>query len=443
MKITLGEKNVVVQGMTMEENSWGRYQFPNIYFDGEKLIARVHTGMDDWADFEQSNERWFYSTDAGKTWVEGSEELAEASAFQLPNGDKLFFIPRGGKDIYHYKEFVDDLYSLLPSDDITKKAEPGHLPPCAGWYSQWVYPLKFTTYDSELIPDELRDELYFAQKRIKAGETEAVEERGEIIWPHMPFDVMWVDIEKKATTRPMNGTSSGKPRVAPDGTLWLVTYPGADLDENNGAYLGYSSVALLVSEDNGKTWKLRSKVKYVPDVTENIHAVREGGFNEATFEFMPDGSVIMLMRCNDVCHGSKSWSPMYITRSTDNGYTWEKPRIFSKYGVLPKSCQLDCGVTLAIYGRPGIFVRGTKDPSGIEWEDEIEVMTPEDRSALGNTKIEGRPTFHQWEGSCCNCDIVTIAENKAVIIYSDFYYPDETGLKRKTIITQTVTVEMD
>lgn len=443
MKITLGEKNVVVQGMTMEENSWGKYQFPKIFFDGEKLIAKVHTGLDDWADLTNERERWFASADGGKTWVEGGEELAEKTALELPNGDKLRFIANPGIDVYHYKEKVKDLYELLPSDKIDEKAEPGCLPVMAGWFSQWVYPLKFVTYDFELLPDELAALKHFPQKRKKAGESEYVEEKGEINWPHMPFNVMWVDIEEKATTCPITGGGSGNVKVAPDGTLWMMTATMSDLDENNGAYLKYSAAVLLVSEDNGKSWNLRSKVRYVPDPSENIHAFCEGGFNEMAFEFMPDGSVMMLMRCNDVCHGSKSWSPMYITRSTDNGYTWEKPRYFAKYGVLPRSCQLDCGATLAIYGRPGIFVRGTADPSGIEWEDEIEVMTPEDRSALGNTKIEGRPTFHQWEGSCCNCDIVAISENEAVIIYSDFYYPDETGLKRKTIITQTVTVEMD
>ena len=442
MKITLGEQNVVVQGMTMEENGWGRYQFPKVFYDGEKLIARVHTGMDDWADFDKSNERWFFSCDEGKTWTEGGEELAEAAALKLPNGDKLMFVSRAGGDVYHMKEQVKELYELLPSDKL-EKAESGCLPAPAGWFSQWIYPLKFVTYDSELLPDELQKDLYYAQKRIKVGETEAVEEKGEIIWPHMPYNVMWVDIEKKATVCPVNAAMGGRVQVAPDGTLWMTTNSTADLDENNGGYLRYSSAVLLVSEDSGKTWKLRSKVRYVPDTSENIHAVCEGGFNESTFEFMPDGSVVMLMRVNDTCHGSKSWSPLYITRSTDNGYTWEKPKVFSKYGVLPRSCQLECGATLAIYGRPGIFVRATKDPSGMEWEDEVEVMTPDDRSHLGNTKIEGRPTFHQWEGSCCNCDIVALSENKAVIIYSDFYYPDETGLKRRTIITQTVTVEMD
>ncbi len=443
MKITLGEQNVVVQGMTMEENGWGRYQFPKIWFDGEKLIASVHTGMDDWADFEKTNERWFSSTDEGKTWIEGSEEeLSKATALSLPNGDKLFFAPKAGIDVYHMKEQVRDLYELLPSDKL-EKAQPGCLPAPAGWYSQWTYPLVFKTYDSELIPDELSEIIYFPQKRIKAGETEAFEEKGEIIWPHMPFDVMWVDIEEKATTRPMNALGGGCVKVAPDNTIWMTQYCAADIDEVTGGYLRYSAVSLLVSEDNGKTWKLRSKVKYTPDTNENMYAFTEGGFNESTFEFMPDGSVIMIMRTNDVCHGGRSWSPLYITRSTDMGYTWEKPKIFAERGVLPRSCRLDCGVTLAIYGRPGIFVRATKDEHGMDWEDEIVVMTPDDRSSLGNTKIEGRPTFHQWEGSCCNCCITPISENKAVIIYSDFYYPDETGLKRKTIITQTVTVEPD
>ncbi len=56
MKLKLGEKVVVTQGVTMEENDWGRYQFPKIYCDGKRLAANVHLGMDDWADLDEKKQ---------------------------------------------------------------------------------------------------------------------------------------------------------------------------------------------------------------------------------------------------------------------------------------------------------------------------------------------------------------------------------------------------
>ena len=85
-------------------------------------------------------------------------------------------------------------------------------------------------------------------------------------------------------------------------------------------------------------------------------------------------------------------------------------------------------------------MRATRDIHAVEWDEPVEIMTPNDRSALKNEKVK-TPTFHQWVGSCCNCYIAAVDDNTAIIIYSDFYYPDENGVKRKTIITQTVTVE--
>ena len=98
---------------------------------------------------------------------------------------------------------------------------------------------------------------------------------------------------------------------------------------------------------------------------------------------------------------------------------------------------------MAAYGRPGIYIRGTSDPSGVEWEEPIEIMTPEDRSSLMNNPPE-RPDFHQWAGSCCNVDLKPIDKNHAILAYSDFYYPDQSGRtdkKLKTILTRIITVE--
>ena len=56
----------------------------------------------------------------------------------------------------------------------------------------------------------------------------------------------------------------------------------------------------------------------------------------------------------------------------------------------------------------------------------------------------GEPTtFHKWVGSCNNPELVAIDDRSALIFYSDFYYPDEAGVKRKPILCRKITVEIE
>ena len=63
--------------------------------------------------------------------------------------------------------------------------------------------------------------------------------------------------------------------------------------------------------------------------------------------------------------------------------------------------------------------------------------------APGNEPAEQPVTFHKWVGSCNNPELVAIGDNSALIFYSDFYYPDETGVKRKTILCREIRVETE
>ena len=66
-------------------------------------------------------------------------------------------------------------------------------------------------------------------------------------------------------------------------------------------------------------------------------------------------------------------------------------------------------------------------------------MTPDDRSQLANVKIR-TPTFHEWDGACNNPEILPLSDTSALLFYSDFYYPDEGGVKRKTILCREIQV---
>jgi hypothetical protein len=133
---------------------------------------------------------------------------------------------------------------------------------------------------------------------------------------------------------------------------------------------------------------------------------------------------------------------MYMARSEDGGKTWSKPEKFSFTGIYPSLCKLDNGTALVCYARPGIFISACNDGCGKKWCEPLEVMTPGDRSHLANIVPEkGKVRFHDWDGACNNPMLLPLDDNSALIFYSDFYYPDSEGVKRKTILCRRIVVD--
>ena len=112
---------------------------------------------------------------------------------------------------------------------------------------------------------------------------------------------------------------------------------------------------------------------------------------------------------------------LLMVRSSDEGRTWSKPVNFDKCGVLPQLRVLGCGVSLAGYGRPGVFLRASNDPSGLKWEAPIDLET---------------------ESSCCYTAILPLDDTHALFGYSDFRYPGPDGTLRKTILVRRVAVRI-
>ena len=134
-------------------------------------------------------------------------------------------------------------------------------------------------------------------------------------------------------------------------------------------------------------------------------------------EVMPDGSVVMLIRTGNP-------GPSYITRSTDNCKTWSETVKFDDVGVLPQIMTLGCGVTIASYGRPGLYVRATSDPAGLDWKEPL---------TLGLTTGQ----------SCCYTSMVPLDDYTALLVYTDHTYPNEKGERVRTVLVRTVTVVVD
>lgn len=431
MKFVLGEEKVIVRGIRPEEQLWGAYQFPRPYVSENKIAVSVHVEQDTVKNFGNP-QRWFESCDNGENWREIAPENAAKYGLLLKNGDRIYFPPESGISLHGFEE--TPWYMRTPAYDMKSKAPSGVLPVPDG-FTVWLDGTKINAYLAERMPDGYSKKEW-NMLRIPAGKSEPVPEKVPVEWEGLTRVVYFGDKYDKVL-KPI--FPRGNLKLGPDGAVWVSAFSGeGHVDPATGEYSPYYSAELFRSEDNGKTFKQRAHTEYRADGVKFPY--QSGGFSDSDFEFMPDGSIIWIFRTAWAMSTGIEWAPMYISRSTDNGFTWTEPKKFSDVGVLPRLCTLACGVTLCCYGRPGIFVRACADGRGEMWSEPFEIMTPEDRSGLANT-VKRPPSFHDYDGGCNNPEIISVGENTAMIFYSDFYYPDSGGVKRKTVLCRKITVE--
>ncbi|MBE6891317.1 MAG: exo-alpha-sialidase [Ruminococcaceae bacterium] len=439
MKISISKESVVFQGPAYEDSYWGQVQFPEIFICEDKsLVIKTHVADDSWKEFGRNKDVWCISKNNGLTWERKADMYETEVGHILPNGDRLHFPLRTGISckVSEIKK-ARIVTQRLPSDTIIKEAD-----------GSWPYPVFMYRdifgsanyiYDMETLPDAYSKKEWVCYRK-KARDSQSTEEKVKVVHPHM--SVRGVIKNEDLIMAPFCPYGRGF-RTDKEGNIWITSYTGSHLNPYNGGVDIFSASVLYKSSDNGHSFELSGYIPYIPNTTKHPTAYMCDGFTETALEIMDDGSMIVLLRATSVFMGGPEWNTMYIARSTDGGKTFSEPQEFDTCGVLPNLVKLECGVTLAAYGRPGIYLRATCDPSGIDWEDPIEIMTPDDRSHLMNNPPK-RPDFHQWAGSCCNVDLKPISPNQAIIAYSDFYYPDQSGKtdkKLKTILTRIITVE--
>jgi hypothetical protein len=144
------------------------------------------------------------------------------------------------------------------------------------------------------------------------------------------------------------------------------------------------------------------------------------------------GSVICLMRTSD----GNGHGPLYLTRSVDGARTWSRPVPFVltfNGGKMPQLLTLEGGVTLASYGQSGgpghIAVRATTDPAGLDWQAPVPAsFSP--------------PAPSGWN-FCGHTEMVALDDRTALLVYSDFNYPDANGVPRKSILVRRVQIAAD
>ena len=440
-KVTVGEEKVVAIGPRYEDSSWGYFQFPKLTkAENGDVIIRFHNGTDEWKSFGKGENTCCYSTsDNGNTWKSENTSAFFEAGVVMPNGDRLMNI-EPISPIINQKEIsmpIRVATDTIPSDKLHEKSNDPKVMPYPVGIKRDFWNRIDAVYRVDELPDGLfpnADKWPFLRK---TADGEVKQEWATLDWPYMslPFE-----FQMNGTAVPLMPQLLGKIKIAPDGVAWAATYI-AGLNPENGAYTPYFTTYILSSEDNGHSWTLRSWITYTPDNEEYENAFMCGGYCEPALEFAPDGTMVVLMRTADVFWGDKGWAPMYFAYSKDKGKSWSRPTRFDEIGVLPNMCRVGDTI-MAIYGRPGIKIRATNDQSGLSWDDPIEIMEATDRSIYMNERPE-QVNFHEWEGSCCNCDIIALDGTHAMIAYSDFFHLCEDGVRRKAIITRVITVEED
>ena len=430
MKLVLGEEKVIVRGIRPEEKLWGPYQFPLPYRLDDRLVVSVHV-EDDTIVASGNPTRWFESLDDGETWRETSPVIAAQCGLKLPNGDRLYFPVEGGINLKEY-HFPD--YSMLTPDyDFSKQAQEGTMPIQDGVTAWWNGDV-IRAYKAERLPPSLCEKVWRVQ-RIPAGQTNAVEETVPVNWPYLTRVVF--NRPGGNLMKPIN--PRGVAKLGPDGNIYITAFSGeGHLNPENGQYSPYYSAELFRSDDQGHSFYRLAHMEYEADGKK--YPYQSGGFSDSDIAFMDDGSMVWFLRSAWMGSTGYEWAPMYMTRSTDGGKTWTRPEVFAKTGILPRLCQLKCGVTLLCYARPGVFLQACPTGEPLNWTEPLVVMTPDDRSHLANIPIK-KPSFHEWDGACNNPELIPLNDNTALLVYSDFYYPDEQGIKRKTILCRKITVE--
>ena len=411
MHLEFSEPVLVAMGPKSREAGWGPHQFAQLtrLKDGNLLYTFI-LQQDSEVDYGL-DEGGYLSRDNGKTWIPGRRsQYKHLYGIHLDNGETIQWIEPN---------------SIPVDEGVTFEGE--------GAYTGHIERKDQYFYPTEKVKCEGLNEGWLFE-RYKDGATEPVIEEATF----KNWDKKVHRVARGVLCRPFPNIKHI--RQAPDGTLWIPAY-GIDCNPKTGELSLFSANFLCKSTDGGHSWELVHYMSYDPEKYKEIdpRAHEREGWSENDIAFCPDGkTMVKLIRTDGLYPRTEHcrYNSSYITHSTDGGYTWEEPEIFDDRGVMPILHTMKCGVTLAGYGRPGLFVRASFDPQCRKWEDRIEIIhspgTPNDSESCVDV-----------HGTCSYCDFVEIDDHTAGFAYSDFRVKDENGDMRKCLMYRTITVVED
>lgn len=308
-RLEISDPIVVAQAGINDEQSWGFFQFPRMcYTENGNILMKV-AYKPDTNETLSGKYLYYISEDEGKTWRECNEQDSLADyTLLMENG--LYYQGPQLNDTFETDEF-DGVVPYYSSGDESFKL-----------FNIEDSTLSKTFTSSEYDPNSKKEIVFESQysweKRQYAVRNGLVYPNG---WCLYHFKMHAPDSIAKEN----------------DGSLFAATYWYGGIDTGN--FEKYN-VHFLRSDDYGRKWNYVSSI-----LSEGICDENSEGLCEPVIKIIKNGTYVVLMR-------SGSGLPSYISYSSDKGETWSKPYKFSDIGVDPQLLTLDCGVTLASFGRP-------------------------------------------------------------------------------------------
>jgi hypothetical protein len=385
LKIKLAEP--VIVAIADKPQPWGFFNFPNIYrgITENTMVCTWSMANDDASSYGKGGNGRRLSTDHGQTW-HIDDRPVRGGGLALPGGEMISVNTPVARDTGE----VD-----LPT-------------PVAVIRDGSTYNRTFTLYRHDELPDMFRGVyINYWDKNGTYSLIHAELEDSQRLLRYADgglFPVVWW----------------GDMKALPDGSIVIIPYPIFYENETGG--VDPSCVSLYRSFNQGMTWTVRGTIPYKHDPQWDLNGDKRKtfGWTEPAFEILSNGTYLCVVRTSDG-YGN---SPMYISRSSDQGDTWSTPKAFTPSGVLPRLLQLDNGVLVLASGRPGIQLRFSFDGKGEDWTDPFELIPYVD----GETATCGYP------------QLLATGPDRFLIVYSDFKYPIQSGELRKAIKVREVIV---
>lgn len=385
LDVSLAEPVVIASAAKPE--GWGYFQFPKIYKSADgRLVATWAMAADNESSYGKEGFDFRVSSDNGKTWTQAGETA--------PWGNGLI-IPATGERLTVHTPVASNVNGMQLPESL------GSVP---GTYGGTTY--RF--YRMSEIPEEVQG-CYLNRWDANGSHSlvhAPIDDPGAVRYAsNNLFPVVWW----------------GDMKLLPDNSLVTGIYPMFYELPTGG--VAPSGVSFYRSADYGNSWKILAKIPYTPDlaVDPNANKRLDFGYSEPAFEVLSDGTFLCVMRTDS----GLGRSPMYISRSTDQGVTWSKAVPFTPWGVLPRLLQLDNGVTVLASGRPGVQLRFSTDGKGEKWTDPFEMLPY---------------TANTQEFSCGYTGLLATGPDTFLFIYSDFKYVNGEAQVRKAIKVREVKV---
>ena len=404
LDVELGEPVVVAQAEAAR-HPWGVWQFPTITRLAPDLLEVSFSqsvdsaSLDSAKKFNQPGVR--VSSDDGKTWRGSEKRYGSRGACLLQNGDLITVAGPPSVDVPK---------ADLPDPSVREHGYNG------------VYMIR----DPLQMPATLGQ--YYLQRK-PAGSRE---------WERLPATIDDPNGGVTCYDPPHSDHAVVRWRSLqqivqmPDDSLLGVSY-GFLLGQDRHARPKFESYCLR-SADGGQTWTFHGII-----ARDDRHPL--AGYTEPRVTVLCDGSLLAVIRTECAKTG-----PMYVTRSTDQGKTWDKPEELWPFGVLPQLLTLENGVTVLAFGRPGVHLLFSKDGKGREWQHPIHLVVEsfegtgirgEGYGYQKGEQPQGRPKQTRTSGYT---SLVPDGPDRFLIAYDQFDYPNADGEPRKTILVRPIRV---